>query len=80
MVKDENTDNIVIKVGSLIGLDLTKNDISVSHRLPKVSYSAAAREGPQASSNISSRAPNIIVKVVRRETRDHFYKGRTFTR
>ena len=30
-VKDENTDDIVIKVGSLIGLDLTKNDISVSH-------------------------------------------------
>lgn len=46
-VKDENTDNIVIKVGSLIGLDLTKNDISVSHRLPKGSYSAAVREGPK---------------------------------
>ena len=26
-VRDENTDDIVIKVGSLIGLDLTKNDI-----------------------------------------------------
>ena len=34
-VKDENTDDIVIKVGSLIRLHLTKNDISVSHRLPK---------------------------------------------
>ena len=76
-VKDENTDDIVIKVGSLIGLHLAKNDISVSHRLPKRSYSAALREGPrQASSTSSSRAPNIIVKFVRRETRDHFYKGR----
>ena len=79
-VKDENTDDIVIKVGSLIGLDLTRNDISVSHRLPKGSYSAAVREGPQASSNTSSRTPNIIVKFVRRETRDHFYKGRKLLR
>ena len=80
-VKDENTDDIVIKVGSLIGLHLAKNDISVSHRLPKRSYSAALREGPhQASSTSSSRAPNIIVKFVRRETRDHFYKGRNLLR
>ena len=73
-MRDENTDDIVIKVGSLIGLDLTTNDISVSHRLPQGSYSAAVREGSQASSITSSRAPNIIVKFVRRETRDHFYK------
>ena len=80
-VKDENTDDIVIKVGSFIGLHLTKNDISVSHRLPKRSYSSALREGPhQASSNSSSRAPNIILKFVRRETRDHFYKGRKLLR
>ena len=79
-VKDENTDDIVIKVGFLIGLDLTRNDISVSHRLSKGSYSAAVREGPQASSNTSSRTPNIIVKFVRRETRDHFYKGRKLLR
>lgn len=79
-VKEENTDNIVIKVGSLIGLDITKDDISVSHRLPKPSYSAAVREGPRASSNASSRTPNIIVKFVRRETRDHFYKGRKLLR
>ena len=79
-VEGENTDDIVIKVGSLIGLEITKNDISVSHRLPKPSYSAAVREGPQSSSNTSSRAPNVIVKFVRRETRDHFYKGRKFLR
>ena len=79
-VKEENTDNIVIKVGSLIGLDITKDDISVSHRLPKPSYSAAVREGPRASSNTSSRTPNIIVKFVWRETRDHFYKGRKLLR
>ena len=79
-MKEENTDNIVIKVGSLIGLDIEKHDISISHRLPKPSYSAAVREGPRASSNASSRAPNIIVKFVRRETRDRFYKGRKLLR
>ena len=79
-VKEENTDDIVIKVGSLIGLDIEKHDISISHRLPKPSYSAAVREGPRPSSNASSRAPNIIVKFVRRETRDRFYKGRKLLR
>lgn len=79
-VKEENTDDIVIKVGSLIGLDIDKHDISISHRLPKSSYSAAVREGPRASSNASSRAPNIIVKFVRREMRDRFYKGRKLLR
>ena len=79
-VKEENTDDIVIKVGSLIGLDIEKHDISISHRLPKPSYSAVVREGPRASSNASSRAPNIIVKFVRRETRDRFYKGRKLLR
>ena len=79
-VKEENTDDIVIKVGSLIGLDIEKHDISISHRLPKPSYSAAVKEGPRASSNASSRAPNIIVKFVRRETRDRFYKGRKLLR
>ena len=44
-MKDENTDDIEIEVGSLIGLELTRNDISVSHQLPKGSYSAAVREG-----------------------------------
>ena len=49
--RGENTNDIVIKAGSLIGLDIKGNDISVSHRLSKPSYSAAIREGPQASSS-----------------------------
>lgn len=75
-VKDENTNDIVIKVGSLTGLDLMKNDVSASHRLPKPSHSAAVRKGPQSSSNTPSRASDVVVKFVRRETRDRFYEGR----
>lgn len=55
-VKDENTDDIVIKLGSLIGLHLAKNDISVSHRLPKRSYSAALREGPHQASSTRDKS------------------------
>jgi len=79
--EDENTKEIAIKVGSLIGVDITESDLSVSHRLPKQSYRDVVREGSQASSNSSRfRAPNIIVKFVRRELRDRFYKARKFLR
>ena len=36
----EDTNDIVIKVGSLMGLDLDESDISVSHCLPSPSYSS----------------------------------------
>ena len=54
--------------------------LSVSHRLPKRSYRDVVREGSQASSNSRSRAPIIVVKFVRRELRDRFYKARKFLR
>ncbi|CAH3046994.1 unnamed protein product, partial [Porites lobata] len=33
--EDENTKEIAIKVGSLIGVHITESDLSVSHLLPK---------------------------------------------
>ena len=36
--EDENTKEIAIKVGSLIGVHITESDLSVSHLLPKQSY------------------------------------------
>jgi hypothetical protein len=43
----ENTNDLVNKVGALIGLSLSETDISVSHRLPlstgKESYSSRLR-------------------------------------
>ena len=32
---DENTDDVVIGIAHDMGLDISRNDISVSHRLPK---------------------------------------------
>ena len=52
----------------------------MSHRLPKQSYRDVVREGSQASSNSRLRAPNIVVKFVRRKLRDRFYKVRKFLR
>ena len=60
----EDTDAIIRKVGSLIG----ENEISISHRLP----SSRSLEG---SGN--QRSPAIIVKFVRRDVRDSFYKARS---
>ena len=57
-----DTNDIVMKVGSLMGVDLDEDDISTSHRLPKSRHSDAP--------------PAIIAKFVRRDIRDRFYRNR----
>ena len=62
----EETDNIVIKVADLIGVEIKHEDISVSHRL-------------QTSKTFKGRnkeAPPIIVKFTRRNVKDKLYKAR----
>lgn len=67
----EDTNEIVINVGKLIGMNVGKADISVSHRLPKkTSYSNAVSHGR------ASQEPKIIAKFIRRDIRDQFYAGR----
>ena len=78
--EDENTEEIATNVGSLIGIHITESDLSVSDRLPKQSYRDVVRKRTQASSNSRLRAPNIVVKFVRRELRDRFNKARKFLR
>lgn len=51
----EDTSDIVKKIGSLVGVHIHDNDISVSHRL---------------KSKKNERCPPIIVRFVRRSTRD----------
>ena len=51
---DENTDDVVIGIAHDMGVDISSNDISVSHRLPK--------------SRTMSERP-IIVKFIRRNTK-----------
>ena len=59
----ENTNQIVIDIGEAIGVDITEEDISVSHRLaPNKRY--------------PSRPPNIIAKFVRRDMKEQLYRAR----
>ena len=51
---EEQTNNIVKDVGKLLGVDITENDISVSHRMPQ-SQKHKGKPGP----------PPIIVKFAR---------------
>ena len=68
----ENTNEIVIKVGNLMGVEIDSGDISVSHRLPvkPTSYSDAVRRDRRP------RDSKTIAKFVRRDVRDKFYRGR----
>ena len=60
----ENTNEIVKNIGKLIHFDIDDADISISHRLP----SKNGRE----SQNVTP----IIVKFVRRHTKEIFYRAR----
>ena len=68
--RNEICNNLVKKVGDLIGVKVDDHDMSVSHRLPG---------SAQRKSNTSQAARNdstIIVKFVRRDIRDKFYSLR----
>ena len=51
-------------VGKLLGMDITQNDISVSHQMPQ-SQKHKGKPGP----------PAIIVKFTRRDVKDNFYRA-----
>lgn len=56
----ENTDELVKRVGELVGVEVGQTDISVSHRLP-------TKRG---------RIPTIIAKFTKRSTRDKIYQAK----
>ena len=62
---EEQTNNIVKDVGKLLGVDITENDISVSHQMPQ-SQKHKGKPGP----------PATIVKFTRRNVKDNFYRAR----
>jgi hypothetical protein len=63
--KDEDTNDIVKKVGDLMGIEVDEDDISISHRL-------------SMSNKYKGKRFNlpIIVKFVRREMKEKFYRSR----
>ena len=63
--KDESTNKIVQDVAKLMNVDIDDKDISISHRLPVSPRFKGARA-----------IPPIIVKFVRRDDKERFYKAR----
>ena len=61
----ENTNELVIKIGDMVGVPVGPVDISVSHRIP-------TSQNYQGKRSI----PAIIVKFARRNTKESFYRAR----
>ena len=65
----EDTNEIVIRVGGMIGVEIKRSDIYVSHRLStKQSYSKALRQGKETK--------KIFAKFVRRAVNVMNFIGR----
>ena len=72
--RDENTDDIVIKVASLVNINIKKEDISVNHRI----RNSGIRGGSTVNSSSSrDMEPAIIVKFIKRDVRDALYHSRS---
>ena len=64
--EQEDTNKIVMKMGELMGIEIKKDDISVSHRLP-TSHKYKGKK----------TVPAIIVKFVRRDAKEMLLKDCT---
>ena len=69
----EDTNSLVIKTASFIGIELNKDDISISHCLNNPVYNNTV-SGSAADQRHGT--PNVIVKFVLRDVRDSFYRAR----
>ena len=65
MGRRKRANNVVIKIGELIDVEICEDDISVCHRLP-VSRNHDGRR----------KQKRIIAKFVRREIKEKLYKSR----
>ena len=60
------TNEIVLKVANLMGVDIEDRDISISHRL----------RNSESYKGKGNKSPPNVVKFVRRISKDKFYKSR----
>ena len=63
----QNSNNLVLKIAEKIGIDIKESDLSVSHILPRRNFVDQSR--PRQNSTEA-----IIVKFVRRDIKDKFYR------
>jgi hypothetical protein len=69
----EDSNNIVVKVSEVMGVNVRKENISVSHRLP-VSKSEPTQRRTRGRPGIQSTSP-IIVRFVRSDVRERFHSA-----
>ena len=67
---DEDLNKLVVKIGSLMDVELDERDVSISHRLPK-----SRSENQQENRSAANTSAKIIVKFIRRDTKAKFYQG-----
>ena len=66
--KEEDTNQIVTDICEAIGIDISEEEISVSHRLPSK---------PRPDHRSDDRPKVIVARFVRRDIRDQIYKARS---
>lgn len=64
--KDEDTNQIVMDICEAVGIDISEEEISVSHRLPS-----------KPDRRSADRPKVIVARFVRRDIRDQIYKARS---
>ncbi len=69
--KDENLNDLVLCLGSLMNVELHEDDISTTHRLP-----IWRNENQRVTQSSASTFAKVIVKFTRRSTKEKFYHGR----
>ena len=68
---DESTNDIVLNVANLLEVDLTEDDISISHRLPP------NKSWTDSNGVLHPAAPpTIIAKLVKRDVKEKLYRAR----
>ena len=63
----DQTDDVVLKIGEKIGVPMQKSDILISHRIPS---------RKQCNDEGYPIPPAIIVKFVKRQTKENLYRAR----
>ena len=69
--KDENLNDLVLRLGSLMNVELHEDDISITHRLP-----VSRNENQRVTRSSANTFAKVIVKFTRRSTKEKFYHAR----
>ena len=67
--KGEDLNKLVVRIGSLMNVELDKKDISISQRLPK------SRSENERNKRPANNSAKVVVEFTWREIKDKFYRG-----